>query len=116
MPGDKTTILVVPIIASLGFYIPKTSSRAITSPAGTADRVEALAPVDLGIEEMKEVVLKTRGCMVWGGALHLAPADDVIIRVEYPLSIDPFFTPSIMAKKYAVGATHVVIDLSLIHI
>ncbi|MCD6458833.1 MAG: AMP phosphorylase [Thermoproteales archaeon] len=111
VPGDKTTILVVPIIASLGFYIPKTSSRAITSPAGTADRVEALAPIDLGIEEMKEVVLKTRGCMVWGGALHLAPADDVIIRVEYPLSIDPFFTPSIMAKKYAVGATHVVIDI-----
>ncbi len=111
VPGDKTTILVVPIIASLGFYIPKTSSRAITSPAGTADRVEALAPVDLDIEEMKEVVLKTGGCMVWGGALHLAPADDVIIRVEYPLSIDPFFTPSIMAKKYAVGATHVVIDI-----
>jgi len=111
VPGDKTTILVVPIIASLGFYIPKTSSRAITSPAGTADRVEALAPVDLDIEEMKKVVLKTGGCMVWGGALHLAPADDIIIRVEYPLSIDPFFTPSIMAKKYAVGATHVIVDI-----
>ena len=111
VPGDKTTILVVPIVASLGYYIPKTSSRAITSPAGTADRVEALCPVDLDIEEMKEVVLKTGGCMVWGGALHLAPADDVIIRVEQPLSIDPFFTPSIMAKKHAVGSTHVVIDV-----
>jgi len=111
IPGDKTTILVVPIIASLGYTIPKTSSRAITSPAGTADRFEVLAPVDLTVDEMKEVVLKTGGCIVWGGALRLAPADDLIIRVEYPLAIDPFFIPSIMAKKAAVGSTHVVLDI-----
>jgi len=111
VPGDKTTMLVVPIVASLGFKIPKTSSRAITSPAGTADRVEVLCPVNLSIEEMKEVVMKTNGCMVWGGALRLAPLDDIIIRVEYPLSIDPFYMPSIMAKKAAVGATHVVLDI-----
>ncbi len=111
VPGDKTTMIVVPIIASLGFVIPKTSSRAITSPAGTADRVEVLAPVNLTLEEVKEVVLKTNGCMVWGGALHLAPADDKIIQVEYPLAIDPFFVPSIMAKKGSVGATHLVIDI-----
>jgi len=110
IPGDKTSILVVPIIASLGYTIPKTSSRAITSPAGTADRFEVLAPVNLSVEEMKEVVLKTGGCLVWGGSLRLAPADDLIIRVEYPLAVDPFFIPSIMAKKHAVGSTHVVID------
>ncbi len=110
IPGDKTSILVVPIIASLGYTIPKTSSRAITSPAGTADRFEVLAPVNLTVEEMKEVVLKTGGCLVWGGSLRLAPADDLIIRVEYPLAVDPFFIPSIMAKKHAVGSTHVVID------
>ena len=103
--------MVVPVIASLGYTIPKTSSRAITSPAGTADRVEVLAPVTLSLDEVKEVVLKTNGCMVWGGSLHLAPADDKIIRVEYPLAIDPFFVPSIMAKKKAVGSTHVVIDI-----
>ena len=64
IPGDKTTILIVPIIAAAGFIIPKTSSRAITSPAGTADRVETLCPVNLTLEEIKEVVDKTNGCMV----------------------------------------------------
>ncbi|RLE67885.1 MAG: AMP phosphorylase [Thermoprotei archaeon] len=111
VPGDKTSLILVPVIASLGYYIPKTSSRAITSPAGTADRAEVLMPVTLSLDEMREVVLKTRGCIVWGGALHIAPADDKIIRVEYPLSIDPFLVPSIMAKKKAVGSTHVVIDI-----
>lgn len=111
MPGDKTTILLVPIIAAAGFIIPKTSSRAITSPAGTADRVEVLCPVNLTIEEIKEVVNKTNGCMVWGGALELAPADDLFIQIEYPLEIDPLLLPSIMSKKKAIGATHLVIDI-----
>jgi len=111
IPGDKTSILVVPIIAAAGLVIPKTSSRAITSPAGTADRVEALCPVNLTVEEIKEVVKKTNGCMVWGGALELAPADDLFIQVEYPLAIDPLLLPSIMSKKKAIGATHLVIDM-----
>ncbi|MDH5793853.1 MAG: thymidine phosphorylase, partial [Candidatus Bathyarchaeota archaeon] len=81
IPGDKTSILVVPIIAAAGFTIPKTSSRAVTSPAGTADRVETLCPVNLSVEEMREVVEKTNGCMVWGGALELAPADDLFIQI-----------------------------------
>lgn len=111
MPGDKTTILVVPIIAAASFTIPKTSSRAVTSPAGTADRVECLCPVNLTIDEIREVVKKTNGCMVWGGALELAPADDLFIQAEYPLGIDPLLLPSIMSKKKAIGATHVVIDI-----
>jgi len=111
IPGDKTTILIVPIIAAAGFIIPKTSSRAITSPAGTADRVENLCPVNLTIEEITEVVNKTNGCMVWGGALELAPADDLFIQVEYSLGIDPLLLSSIMSKKKAIGATHVVIDI-----
>jgi len=111
VPGDKTTILVVPTIAAAGFTIPKSSSRAITSPAGTADRVEALCPVDLSIEEIKGVIKKTNGCMVWGGALNLAPADDLFIQVEYPLSIDPLLLPSIMSKKKAMGTDCLVVDL-----
>lgn len=111
VPGDKTTLLVVPIIAAAGLTIPKTSSRAITSAAGTADRAEILMPVALSIEEMQHVIKKTNGCIVWGGALHLAPADDAFIQVEYPLSIDPLLLPSIMSKKKAVGSTHVVIDI-----
>lgn len=111
IPGDKTSMLVVPIVAAAGFTIPKTSSRAITSPAGTADRVETLCPVDLSMGEIKDVVAKTNGCLVWGGSLELAPADDLFIQVEYPLGIDPLLLPSILSKKKAIGATHVVIDI-----
>jgi len=110
-PGDKTSILVVPIIAAAGLTIPKTSSRAITSPAGTADRFECIAPVNLSLEEVQKVVNKTNGCLVWGGAVDLAPADDIFIRIEYPLSIDPFLLPSVMSKKKAVNAKYLVIDV-----
>lgn len=111
VPGDKTTLLVVPIIASFGLTIPKTSSRAITSAAGSADRAEVLMPVNLDLKEMRAVIERTNGCIVWGGALHLAPADDIFVQVEYPLAIDPMLLPSIMSKKKAVGATHVVVDI-----
>ena len=111
VPGDKTTILVVPIVAAAGFTIPKTSSRAITSPAGTADRVEVLCPVHLTGEEMISVVEKTNACLTWGGALDLAPADDLLIQVEYPLSIDPLLLPSIMSKKKAISADYIVVDI-----
>lgn len=111
IPGDKTTLLLVPIIAACGLTIPKTSSRAITSAAGTADRAECLMPVGLELEEMKRVVEKTNGCIVWGGNLHLAPADDIFIQVEYPLSIDPLLLPSIMSKKKAVNVNNLVIDI-----
>jgi AMP phosphorylase len=111
VPGDKTTLLVVPIIAACGLTIPKTSSGAITSPAGTADRAKVLMPVDLDMGEMQEVVVKTNGCIVWGGSVHLAPADDIFVKVEYPLSIDPLLLPSIMSKKKAVGANLLVVDI-----
>jgi AMP phosphorylase len=104
-------MLLVPIIASCGLKIPKTSSRAITSPAGTADRMEILAPVELGIEEIKGVVRRTGGCLVWGGAIDLAPADDLFIQIENPLSLDPLMLPSVMSKKKAVGSKYVVIDI-----
>jgi len=111
VPGDKTTLVVVPIIAAAGHTIPKSSSRAITSPAGTADRMEALCPVDLRIDDIVKVVDEVNACIVWGGSLDLAPADDLFIQVEYPLSIDPLLLPSIMSKKKAMGSTHVVVDI-----
>jgi len=111
VPGDKTSLLLVPIIAACGLTIPKTASRAITSAAGTADRAEVFMPVDLNIEEMKTVVKRAGGCIVWGGTLELAPADDIFIRIEYPMSIDPLMIPSIMSKKKAVGAEYLVIDI-----
>jgi len=111
VPGDKTTLLLVPIIAACGVTIPKTSSRAITSAGGTADRAEVLMPVNLNLDEMRLVVKKTNGCIVWGGTLKLAPADDIFIQIEYPLSIDPMLMPSIMSKKKAVGAEYLIIDI-----
>ncbi|MBI2546140.1 AMP phosphorylase [Candidatus Woesearchaeota archaeon] len=115
VPGNRTTMLIVPIIAAAGLYIPKTSSRSITSPAGTADTMEVLAPVSFAVEKMRKIVEKTKGCIVWGGALNLAPADDKIIKVEKPLSIDAEsqLLASIMAKKLSVGSTHILIDIPI---
>ena len=113
IPGNRTSMVVVPIVAAHGLTIPKTSSRAITSPAGTADTMEVLARVDLGVEEMKEVVNACHGCLVWGGHVNLSPADDILISVERPLSIDTReqMVASIMSKKLAAGSTHLLIDL-----
>jgi AMP phosphorylase len=111
VPGDKTTLLVVPIVASLGYTIPKTSSRAITSVAGTADRAEVLMPVNLTIKKLEKIVKKCNGCIAWGGSLELAPADDIFVQTEFSLHIDPLLLPSIMSKKKAVGATHLVVDI-----
>lgn len=111
VPGDKTTLLVVPIIASEGITIPKTSSRAITSVAGTADRAEVLMPVEFTINKMLQILKKSNGCIMWGGAIELAPADDIFVKTEFSLHIDPLLLPSIMSKKKAVGATHLVVDI-----
>ncbi len=113
--GNRTTMLVVPIVAACGVYIPKTSSRAITSPAGTADTMEVLAQVDFNIHELKEIVLKAHGAMVWGGGLNLASADDVLIKIRNPLRLDPpgMLLASIMAKKKAVGSNRVIIDIPI---
>lgn len=113
VPGNRTTMLVVPIIAAAGLTIPKTSSRSITSPSGTADTMEVLAPVDQDIKKMKKVVEKTNGCIMWGGKVDLASADDKLIRIRHPLSLDPegMLLASIMAKKSAVGAKKVLIDI-----
>jgi AMP phosphorylase len=113
VPGTRTTPIVVAIVAAAGFKIPKSSSRAITTPDGTADDMEVLAPVILTKKQIYEVVEKTNGCIVWGGAFKIAPADDVIIQVEKPLLFESFdkVLVSIMAKKIAFGSNHVVIDI-----
>jgi len=111
--GNRTTPIVVAICSAAGLVIPKTSSRAITSAAGTADVIETIARVDFSISELKKIITKVNACMIWGGALGLAPADDKIIQVERLLKLDPEpqLLASIMAKKLAVGATHVLIDI-----
>ncbi len=113
VPGNRTSMIVVPIVAAHGLLIPKTSSRAITSPAGTADTMEVLARVDLSVEEMQDVVERENGCLVWGGHVALSPADDILISVERPLAIDTReqLVASILSKKLAAGSTHLLIDV-----
>lgn len=113
IPGNRTSLIVAPIVAAHGLLFPKTSSRAITSPFGTADTMEVLARVDLDEQEMRAVVERCGGCVVWGGRVDLSPADDVLISVERPLAID---TPdqmvaSILSKKIAAGSTSLIIDV-----
>ncbi len=113
LPGNRTTPIIVSIVSSFGMMMPKTSSRAITSPSGTADTMEVLAPVDLTVNQMKQVVEQERGCIVWGGAVSLSPADDLLIRVERVMDLDTEgqLIASVLSKKIAAGSTHVVIDI-----
>jgi len=113
LPGNRTTPIVVAIAAAAGLTIPKTSSRAITSPAGTADTMETLTNVDLGVDEIRKVVELEGGCLAWGGAVKLSPADDILVRVQRALDIDSEgqMIASVLSKKAAAGSTSVVIDI-----
>ena len=113
LPGNRTTPIIVPIVAALGLTMPKTSSRAITSPAGTADTMETMAPVELDTADIYRVVEQEGGCIVWGGAVKLSPADDILIRIERALDIDSEgqLIASVLSKKIAAGATYLVLDL-----
>ncbi len=113
LPGNRTTPIVVAICASLGLVMPKTSSRAITSPSGTADMMETLAPVDLRLADIRRVIEAEGACIAWGGAMRLSPADDTLIRVERALDIDTEgqLIASVLSKKIAAGATHCVLEV-----
>lgn len=112
-PGARTTMIVVPIVAAAGFTIPKSSSRAITTPAGTADSMEVIANVTFTKAQIYKIVEKTKACIVWGGSFKIAPADDEIIRIEEPLMFESYdkVLVSVMAKKIAFGSNHVVIEI-----
>jgi thymidine phosphorylase len=113
LPGNRTTPIVVAIVAANGLTMPKTSSRAITSPAGTADTMETLTEVNLDFDRMREVVDQHGGCLAWGGSVSLSPSDDIIIRVERALDLDSEgqLVASVISKKVAAGSTHVLIDI-----
>lgn len=115
VPGNKITLLIVPIVAAAGLMIPKTSSRAISSAGGTADIFEVLTNVSLTTEQIKNITEEIGGVIAWGGAVDLAPADDLIIRAEYPLRIDPYaqVLASVLSKKKACGAEYLVMDIPI---
>jgi thymidine phosphorylase len=115
LPGNRTTLIIVPIVTAFGLMMPKTSSRAITSPAGTADTMEVFAPVDLDRKSMQKVVEQENGCITWGGTMSLSPADDLLIRIERTMGLDSEgqMVASILSKKIAAGSTHIVIDIPI---
>lgn len=113
IPGNRTTPIVVAICAAAGLIMPKSSSRAITAPAGTADVIETIAKVEFSMEELEKIVKKTGACLIWGGSLEIVPADEKIISIEKMLNIDPEaqLLASIMSKKLASGAKYILIDI-----
>lgn len=113
LPGNRTTPIIVAIVAAHGLVMPKTSSRAITSPAGTADMMETLAPIDLDLAAIRRVIERESGCIVWGGSVRLSPADDILIRIERALDLDTEgqLIASVLSKKIAAGSTHLVLDM-----
>ncbi|MFA6521220.1 MAG: thymidine phosphorylase [Candidatus Gracilibacteria bacterium] len=113
VPGNRVTPVVVAIVVASGVLMPKTSSRAITSPAGTADAVESICNVTINAHKLMQIANKVGGFMVWGGGVDLAAADDRMIKIRHPMSLDPegMLLASIMAKKHSVSANHVLIDI-----
>jgi thymidine phosphorylase len=113
LPGNRTTPIVTAIIAANGLIMPKTSSRAITSPAGTADTMETMAPVTLSFAHMQQVVEQQGACLAWGGSVSLSPIDDIVIRIERALDLDSEgqLVASVISKKVAAGSTRVLIDI-----
>lgn len=113
VPGNRVTPIVVAIVVASGILMPKTSSRAITSPAGTADAVETVCNVTINAHRLMKIAKTVGGFMVWGGGVDLAAADDRMIRIRNPISLDPegMLLASIMAKKHSVSANHVLIDI-----
>lgn len=113
VPGNRTTLIAVPILAAAGLKVPKTSTRAITSPAGTADTMEVLTKVEHHPQHLAQMIKQAGAFIVWGGSVNLAPADDKIIKVESPLGIDAEgqMLASIMSKKASVGANYLLMEI-----
>lgn len=113
--GTRATMILVPIVAAAGFKIPKISSRAITTPAGTADVMEVLAGVEFTGDQLEHIVHSVGGCICWNGRLGIAPADDILIHIEEPLAFESFdkIIVSVMAKKIAASTTHLVLDIPI---
>ena len=115
--GDKVSLLLAPILAACGFYVPMISGRGLGHTGGTLDKFDAIPGYNTqpSIETFKKVV-KEVGCAIIGQTANLAPADkklysirDVVGTVE---SI-PLIASSIMSKKIASGIKNLVIDIKV---
>ncbi|MGQ4832998.1 MAG: thymidine phosphorylase [Candidatus Asgardarchaeia archaeon] len=113
IPGNRVSLLMLPIVTAAGLYMPKLSTRAITSPSGTADTAEVFMPINLTLDEFQSVVLKTNGALASNERVGVCPAMSKLIRILSPLAMDPepLLIASILAHMKALSASHILIDL-----
>ena len=114
--GDKVTIILAPLIASLGIPVAKMSGRGLGFTGGTADKIEAIPGYKTGISE-KEFInsVKNIGISLITQTLNLAPADKKIYALRDTIACTesiPLIASSIMSKKIASGANKIVIDVT----
>lgn len=114
--GDKVTIILAPLIASLGIPVAKMSGRGLGFTGGTADKIEAIPGYNTGISE-KEFIdnVKNIGISLITQTLNLAPADKKIYALRDTIACTesiPLIASSIMSKKIASGANKIVLDVT----
>ena len=114
--GDKVTIILAPLIASLGIPVAKMSGRGLGYTGGTADKIEAIPGYNTGISE-KEFIdnVKSIGISLITQTLNLAPADKKIYALRDTIACTesiPLIASSIMSKKIASGANKIVLDVT----
>lgn len=114
--GDKITLIVMPIIASLGIPVAKMSGRGLGITGGTADKLESIPGynINLSIDEFKKNI-KDIGISLMGQTLNLAPADKKIYALRDTIGCTnsiPLIASSIMSKKIASGANAIVLDVT----
>ncbi|MEN3043775.1 MAG: thymidine phosphorylase [Candidatus Hydrothermales bacterium] len=113
--GDKVSLALAPIMASLGVYIPMISGRALGHTGGTVDKLESIPgyKTDLTIEEFRKIV-KTIGCSIIGQTEEIAPADRIIYSIRDvtgTVPSIPLITASILSKKLSVNLDGIIFDV-----
>ena len=113
--GDKTSLIIAPIVASAGVYVPMISGRGLGHTGGTLDKLESIPGfrTDLSLAESIRV-LKKCGAVLIGQTKEIAPADKLIYSlrdVTATVESVPLITASIMSKKLAEGIDGLVLDV-----
>lgn len=113
--GDKISIILAPLLASCGLFVPMISGRGLGATGGTLDKLESVPGfrTDLSIQELQSVVRRV-GCVITGATNEIAPADRELYAlrdVTATVASIPLITASILSKKLAEGIDYLVLDV-----